>query len=193
MRYLLYGALALFLTAGTVAAQQHDEDYHGLSYNDDVNRKFQLDANGVIEIVTDIRFKPKSQDEARVYYYVIPHTHEDNLVSLSAVVSTSQNDATVKRVDVSSLPADIKKTLAAKNATNEVSVFKFSTHKDESSNNQITYTVKELYKRRKEPFPSKIQIRDEQYVKFYDSKYFVTVYPTKNQKSTFTHNSANLL
>ena len=42
-----------------------------------------------------------------------------------------------------------------------MTVYKFITSKDEHVNGLVTYTVKELYKRRKEPFPKKIQIRDE--------------------------------
>jgi hypothetical protein len=53
--------------------------------------------------------------------------------------------------------------------------------------------VKELYKRRKQPFPSKILIKEEQNVVFTDSKYYLSVYPTKTQRVTFNHNSPNLI
>lgn len=39
--------------------------------------------------------------------------------------------------------------------------------------------VRELHKRRREPFPSKINAKEDQYVKFEDSKYFLSLYPTK--------------
>ena len=190
MKYLLYGALALLSFA---AAQEDDSLFHGVSYNDDVSRKFNLDTNGVVEVLTDVRFKAKSQEDARAYYFVIPRIHEEHLVSLTAVVATSMNEAQVKRVEVGATPADIQKTLKAKNSTEEVSIFKISTQKDESNNGQVTFSIKELYKRRKNPFPSTIKVRDEQSVNFVDSKYYVSLYPTKTQKSTFTHNSPNLM
>ena len=105
MKYLLYGTLALLFTATTVRAQ--DIDYASTSYNEDVNRKFNLDFDGAIEVLTDVRFHPWNADEVRSYYYVLPHSQDHNLISLSAVVASSQNEATVKKVDVSTIPRDL--------------------------------------------------------------------------------------
>lgn len=58
--------------------------------------------------------------------------------------------------------------------------------------NTIGITIKELYKRRKEPFPSKIAIREDQLLRFVDSKYYVSVYPTKTQKVQISHNSPDI-
>jgi hypothetical protein len=41
-------------------------------------------------------------------------------------------------------------------------------------------TVEELYKRRKEPFPSTISLKEDHLISFDDSKYFLSVYPTKS-------------
>ena len=43
----------------------------------------------------------------------------------------------------------------------------------------------ELYKRRREPFPTKIGLKEDQYVKIEDSKYYMSIYPTKSDKTTF--------
>jgi len=50
-------------------------------------------------------------------------------------------------------------------------------------------TIKELYKRRKEPFPHKVAIREDMSLRFVDSKYYVSVYPTKSQKVQINHAS----
>lgn len=194
MKYLLFGTLAL-LSVGLAVAQQGDDDslFQGVSFNDDVTRTFNLDTNGAVEVLTTLRYRPKSQDDARAYYYVIPKVHEENLVSLTAVVTTSMEAAQVKRVEASASPADVQKALKSKNSTDDVAIFKISTKKDESSNGQVTFSIKELYKKRKNPFPSQIKIKDEQSINFVDSKYFVSVYPTKTQKSTFNHNSPSLM
>lgn len=41
------------------------------------------------------------------------------------------------------------------------------------------FEVRELYKQRKEPFPATVSLREEQMVKFEDSKYYLSIYPTK--------------
>jgi hypothetical protein len=105
MKYLLFGTLAL-LSVGLAVADE-DALFHGVSFNEDVTRKFNLDTNGVVEVLTDVRYRAKSQDDARAYYYVVPRVHEDNLVSITAVVATSMNEAQVKRVEVTATPADI--------------------------------------------------------------------------------------
>jgi oligosaccharyltransferase complex subunit alpha (ribophorin I) len=58
---------------------------------------------------------------------------------------------------------------------------------------KASITVKELYKRRKEPFPHIIAIREEMSLRFVDSKYYISVYPTKTQKLTINHNSQTVL
>lgn len=62
MKYLFFSTLAaLFMSLLTGQSYgQDDSIFHGRSYNDDVSRKFNLDAAGVVEVLTDIRYKPKS-------------------------------------------------------------------------------------------------------------------------------------
>ena len=84
MKYLLLASIAAMLsTVGS--AQITDDIFSGVSYNDDVNRKVNLEAPGVIEVVSDIKFKPLKANEA--YYFVIPQDLEEHLVSLTAVNS----------------------------------------------------------------------------------------------------------
>jgi CO/xanthine dehydrogenase FAD-binding subunit len=93
MKYLLMAALAILSVS--VSAQEDSDLYHGVSYNQDVTRKFNLANPAAIEVVTDVRFKPLSGDAARTYYHIIPSTLSSNVVSVSAIVATSQNKAKV--------------------------------------------------------------------------------------------------
>ena len=102
MKYLLLASIAAMLsTVGS--AQITDDIYSGVSYNEDANRKVNLDANGIIEVVTDIKFKPVKANEA--YYFVIPQDLEENLVSITAAMSATQVDVKVEKAG--KIPADI--------------------------------------------------------------------------------------
>lgn len=87
MKYLLLSTL-LFLNLPLYAVCGEDL-YHGRSYNEDVQRKFNLEQATVVEVTSDIKFRPKSQDDARTYYYVMPQSHGDHLVNIKATVSTT--------------------------------------------------------------------------------------------------------
>jgi oligosaccharyltransferase complex subunit alpha (ribophorin I) len=70
----------------------------------------------------------------------------------------------------------------AKNASDTV-FYKIDTKAaDQSGKGVFSITVREIYKRRKEAFPAKISIREELSLRFIDSKYYISVYPTKTQK-----------
>lgn len=187
MKYLLLAALLLHSTLG----QTKSDDYSGQSYNDDVNRKISLNIDAVAEIVTDVKFKPLSAGDS-AYYFVIPVANEAHLVSISAVVSSTQEDAKVQRVFGGFWPEEVKKAIKEKNAS-DIAIFKITYPKEDVKSGIIGLTVKELYKRRKDPFPSKVQIREEMSLKFLDSLYYISLYPTKNQKVQINHSSNNVL
>ena len=115
MKYLLLASIAAMLsTVGS--AQITDDIYSGVSYNEDANRKVNLDANGIIEVVTDIKFKPVKANEA--YYFVIPQDLEENLVSITAAMSATQVDVKVEKAG--KIPADIQNVVNARNASDTV-------------------------------------------------------------------------
>ena len=68
-----------------------------------------------------------------------------------------------------------------------------SFEKDNTYKGSLSLQFKELYKRRKEPFPAKVGIREEQSLRFQDSKYFISIYPTKSQRTQINHNSNNVM
>jgi len=53
----------------------------------------------------------------------------------------------------------------------------------------LTLQITEMFKRRKNPFPSLVAIKEELSVMFTDTKHFLSLYPTKTQKTSFNHNS----
>ncbi len=121
MKYLLLASIAALLsTVGS--AQLTDDLFSGTSYNDDVNRKVNLEAPGIIEMVSDIKFKPLKGNEP--YYFVIPQALEEHLVSLTAVMSTTQVEVKVEKVN--KIPADLQRIVSEKNASDTV-FFKIET------------------------------------------------------------------
>jgi hypothetical protein len=60
---------------------------------------------------------------------------------------------------------------------------------DQSGKGVVGITINELYKRRKEPFPAKVAIREEMSLRYVDSKYYVSLYPTKTQKFQINYNT----
>jgi hypothetical protein len=179
MKYLLLGALVTFATLGH--AQTSDDLFaEGKAYNEDVSRKFNLAAEGVVEVTTDITFKTGKGVGSEPYYYVIPSdNYEQHLVSIDAVLSNTQAEVPVKRIQASEVKnSDAKSAIAEKNAS-DIILFKIVLPTSESKA-VVRLTIKELYKRRKEPFPSKISIRDDMSLRFVDSMYYISVYPTKS-------------
>ena len=133
-------------------------------------------------MTTDITFKAGKAVGSEPYYYVIPaETYEGHLISISAIITNTQEEVPVKRVQVAEIKnAEAKAAIAEKNAS-DLAVFKIVLPTSENKA-IVRLSVKELYKRRKEPFPHKISIREDMSLRFVDSKYYISVYPTKSQK-----------
>ncbi len=80
MKYLFAAALLVLSTSAQV-------EYPGQSYNDDVTRKITLTNEALVDIATDVRFKPLNVGDD--YFYVIPSANHDHLVMMTAVVSNT--------------------------------------------------------------------------------------------------------
>ena len=188
MKYLLFGALVTFATL-SLGQLTDDAFAEGNAYNEDVSRKINLGAEGVVEIATDITFKTGKGIGSEPYYYVIPaDSYEGHLISISAFITNTQEEVAVKRVQVAEIKnTEAKAAIAEKNASDLV-VFKLVVPTSENKA-IVRVSVKELYKRRKEPFPHKISIREDMSLRFVDSKYYISVYPTKSQKVQINHSS----
>jgi hypothetical protein len=95
MKYLyLVISLAILLNASLAA----DPNYDGISFNEDISRKINLEVQSVVEVVSEIKFKPKDNSKSFNYYFVVPHEYEPNLVTLSASLTTTTEELEVKKV-----------------------------------------------------------------------------------------------
>jgi len=91
MKYLLLGSLTVLLSISSIMANDDDVMFTGVSFNEDVTRKFNLDLqSNIIEVTSDIRFKPWSKEDSAAYYYAISDTNHENLVSIKAVSASTQ-------------------------------------------------------------------------------------------------------
>ena len=186
MKYLLLLSLVL---ASTYPASASDSIG---PLNEDVTRKINLEPSSVVEITTDIRFRPEKIGKQNFYYFVVPGYNADNLVSISATL-TMVNSMELPLRQVESIPKGVLEE--SLNVTGELRVYEVSLGGDKEyfQDGIIGVSVKEVYKRRKLPFPSTIAIREEQMVRFDDSKYYVSVYPTKSQKTQVQYNTGNTM
>jgi hypothetical protein len=165
-------------------------DYDKVSHNEDVTKKINLELIGVTEVMTEIKFHPKNFGEAKTYYHVIPEALEHDLVSITAVAPNTLDEAKIEKLKV--IPVEIQKIIDEKNSS-DVKVYRVSFEKDNTYKGSLSLKFRELYKRRIEPFPAKVGIREEQSLRFQDSKYFISIYPTKNQRTQINHNSNNVM
>lgn len=62
---------------------------------------------------------------------------------------------------VSALPELIRQVIEEREAQNEVTVYKITTEGDQTKGGILTLQVRELFKSRQDPFPSKIHVREE--------------------------------
>ncbi len=104
----------------------------------------------------------------------------------------ASNQAELKFSKITQYPSDLQQLVAGKEA-NDVTFYRITIENEQSSQATISISVKETYKRRKDPFPSTIAIRDEQLVKFTDSKYYLSVYPSKSQRTQIVYNTHNTM
>ena len=153
--------------------------------NEEVTRKIVLDQFSVLEIISDIRFKSASSQTSTNYYFTVPRNLDYNLVNLKAEDAITGDEFDIIRLDT--IPASVLSLYTKKNAS-DVIFFRITLKLSKGS---AAFVVKELYKRRKTPFPSVISIREneEQLIKFVDSKYLLSLYPTKSQRLVINYDT----
>lgn len=67
------------------------------------------------------------------------------------------------------LPGDLGRVVSEAQA-NDVSFYRITLTGENYNTESLVFTVREIYKKRRQPFPSTIKIREEQMIKFVDSK-----------------------
>ena len=153
MKYLCVLALLLALNQATKI--------------DTVTRKINLEAR-YVTVQSDI----KVETVDNLFYHVISVDQQDNLASLH--VRDIQKNRDLRLKQVKKLPAEFKNVNPKDYVIFKVDLLQKGVYELE---------VVEIFKHRKEPMPKTIRLRDEQLVKFDDSKYFLSVYEVDNMKT----------
>lgn len=172
MKYLWAVSAAVTLLLSSSAEARNLNLYENIDYNEDVLRKINLDQHSVVTVTTEIKFR--SAASSSVYYHVIPRDLDYEHISLKALLPGHLESVKIQRLDNPDASV-LRKFTKEQNATDLVF---FALELPKSNLN--TFTLQEHYKRRKEPFPATIKIQDDQYLVFKDSKYYLSVYPTKS-------------
>ena len=131
---------------------------------------------------SEITFENPKKESS--YYYTIAKDFEWSFVAIHATTGLDgdKDFYHLKVEQVSRLPADFK---LAKNVTSQLDkllIFKIDLPLDKKSDlDQLT--VYEYHKGRREPYPKTIKVYEKQTVELYESKYYLSLYPT--QESNF--------
>lgn len=178
MKYL-QSAAAVAALALLSLVSANDNMFKGVAFNEEVIRKYKLDQNSIEEVNIDIKFKPLTNQGETHYFHVVPHDFESHLVEIKAELTLGAEPLKINKVD--KLPAELQKVANEAGAT-DVSFYEITIPDQEYSTSFVAFSIREIYKKRRQPFPSTIRIREDMMVRFTDSKYFLSVYPTKTQK-----------
>jgi hypothetical protein len=123
------------------------------------------------------------------YYYTVAKDFEWSFLALQVLTKNPNGDeplsVTFEKVD--SLPLDYLPA-GTQNLTGNLIVFKIHLPSSETT----SMGVNEFHQNRKEPFPKTIKVYEKQTVEMYESKYFLSVYPTKESLMTFLVNSKDI-
>lgn len=131
--------------------------FKGVAYNEEVIRKFKLDQNSIEEVNLDIKFSPLNKGEVN-YIHVVPRDFHNHLVEIKAELTLGSEP--LKCVKISGIPASLHSTVEKAEALNEV-YYKITIPEQEYSTGVLAFSLREIYKSRREPFPSTIKIRDD--------------------------------
>lgn len=167
-----YHILAATLLSATVSAIK----------NVAVTRTVDLMEAGSNLIVfnTDVQFEnPTSESH---YYYTIANDFSWSFVALQVLGQNPNGDTNtpfaLKYEKVDSLPLSLAQM---GNLTGNVLVFKIEL----PSKDTKTLSVNEFHKDRREPYPKVIRVYEKQTVELFESKYYLSVYPTDSCTTIF--------
>jgi len=130
----------------------------------------------------EIKLQRDTGDE--YYYYCVAKDYAWSFVGLRSKIETDDEDKPHylhhEAIDASALPGDL---LA--NMTEVVdNLLLFRIKLDDALSD--SFIVQEYHKGRREPFPKVIRVYEKQKVEVFDSKYFLSVYPTKQSTIVFS-------
>jgi len=124
-----------------------------------------------------IRFVKEKSDT--YYYYSIAKDFETSFVDLNVLsIPIDSTDKPVKLSfeQVHDLPLEFLKNNQTANMMDNVIMFKIKLNSDDDVQK---ISVKEYHKGRMEPYPKVIRVYEQQKVEVFDSKYYLSLYPTQ--------------
>ena len=133
--------------------------------------------SNLVTFNTDLTFQNPGKEP--YYYYTVAKDFEWSFLDLQ-VLTQKQGDLHIipsERVD--RLPMDYLPA-GTQNLTDNLLVFRIELPAD-----TVAIGVNEYHQNRKEPFPKTIKVYEKQTVEVYESKYYLSVYPTAESTMIF--------
>jgi hypothetical protein len=150
---------------------------------EEASKTINLELGGIVEQTTQIKFRPLKSTKS--FYHVVPREYDSHYVAISAIKLSNNNQLKIERL--STVPTQFAAAIPKSHLNiSDLIYYKISIDGADAGDSKIfSFEIKEAFKRRLEPFPAKITIKDEQYIKFEDSKFFLSLYSSKKQTTTF--------
>jgi hypothetical protein len=135
---------------------------------------------------TDVHFENPGKEP--FYYYTVAKDFEWSFLALQVLVPnpTGGLPLKVKFEKVDRLPLNFVES--GQNMTDNLLIFKIHLPSTDSTH----FGVNEYHQNRKEPFPKTIKVYEKQTVEVYESKYYLSVYPTKESILIFKVNQKDI-
>jgi hypothetical protein len=128
---------------------------------------------------SEITFENPNNENS--YYYAIAKDYEWSFVALHATVKNNDEFHHLTHEKVDKLPSSFNTVNSVSKSLDKLVFFKINLPLDLIPNidNLVVY---EYHKGRREPFPKQIKVYEKQSVELYESKYYLSVYPTKKSE-----------
>jgi hypothetical protein len=158
---------------------------------DEVSKKVGLEQRSTVENVLEIKFRPAKGTQ--YFYHVVPREYDQYIVQFNAKKLSNNQLLKIERLE--SIPQQFVQQVYAAPHVNasDLIYYRINLGEKATDSNVFSFAIKEVYKRRLEPFPAQMKIKDEQYVKYEDNKFFLTLYASKKQSTTFVVDNRALL
>jgi hypothetical protein len=157
--------------------------------NINVKRQVDLTEQGSNLVIFNNEIQiSRSKDEDEYYYYCVAKDYAWSFVALHSMYYQGEagDDDTPtylhhEPIQPSELPAGFLKTNNISEIVDNLLLFRIKLDRQIES----TFIVQEYHKGRREPYPKVIRVYEKQKVEVFDSKYFLSVYPTEKSTSIF--------
>jgi len=130
----------------------------------------------------------RNKNDDEYYYYCVAKDYAWSFVALHSMYYTGEAGDDEKAtylhhepIQPSELPAGFMQQNNITEFADNLLLFRIKLDREIDT----TFIVQEYHKGRREPYPKVIRVYEKQKVEVFDSKYFLSVYPTEKSTSTF--------